>query len=128
MPVAWKLEPGVLVVTLMGDYPFEELKAAVAEALRSPELQPETPMLLDARGSLKYPSTDALRSLGEWLASLRPQGISARLALVTSRERLHLAERGALHFCEHGVETVIFTSLAEAVAWLRPAGESRPTP
>jgi hypothetical protein len=78
-------------------------------------------MLLDARSSLKGPATDALRSLGEWLASLRPLGISARFALVNSRERLRLAERGALYFREQGVETVIFTGLAEALGWLRPA-------
>jgi hypothetical protein len=46
MAVDWKLEAGVLLVTVLGDYAFGELKAAVAEALRSPEFERGRPMLL----------------------------------------------------------------------------------
>jgi hypothetical protein len=122
MPVDWKLERGVLLVTFMGDYPFAELKAAVGEALRSPEFKPDTPILFDSRSSLKYPSTDALRSIAEWLASLRPQGLSARSATVTSQERFPLMERVAARYQEHGLETAIFTSMAEAFRWLGRPG------
>jgi hypothetical protein len=122
VPVQWKLEQGVLLVTFIGDYPFGEFEAAVAEALRSPEFRPGTPILFDSRSSFKYPSTDALRSIAEWLASLRPQGLSARSATVTSRERLPLMEQVARRFREADLETAIFTDLAEALRWLGTAG------
>jgi hypothetical protein len=122
MPVVWRLQQGVLLVTLMGDYPFEELRSAVAEALRSPDFSAGTSILFDARSSLKYPSTDVVRSIAEWLASLRAQGVSARSAMVISRERYRLGERATVHFHEQGLETALFASLAEAMRWLGPEG------
>ena len=54
MPVVWKLEKGVVVVSLIGDYERRHLKAALEAAIRDPRVRPGTAVLVDARSSIAY--------------------------------------------------------------------------
>jgi hypothetical protein len=89
----------VLVVTLVGKYAFEEPVLAVTNAMSNPQFHTGTSLLIDARRSETSRSSEDFRARAYWMASLVPQGISHRCAMVVSSEpqQYGLARMAGIH-------------------------------
>jgi hypothetical protein len=93
MPVRWEIRGQVLIVTLVGDYSFEEPALAVKEAIADSGFQTGTSLLIDTRLSQTSRSSEEFRERAKWLASLQDKGLSSRCAVVIGPEP-SLAWRG----------------------------------
>ena len=120
MPVTWEIRGQVLIVTLAGDYGFEEPVRAVQEAIADSAFQRGTSLLVDSRLSKTSRSSEEFRERARWLASLRDKGLSSRCAVVIGPEahQFGMARMAATHHDLQGLELEIFTDLDEAVRWL----------
>jgi len=120
MAVTWEIRGVVLIVTLTGDYGFEEPVRAVAEALANPQFKVGTSLLVDARLSHARRSSEEFRTRAKWLASLKSRGLSSRCAMVIANEphQYGMARMAATHNEIQGLEMRIFTDFDEAFRWL----------
>jgi hypothetical protein len=120
MPVGWALQDCVLVLTLAGEYSFEEPAQAVATAMANPRFRTGTSLLIDARLSKTRRSSEEFRARSLWMASLMPGGLSSHCAIVVSSE-LHqygLARMASIYLDLRGMALEIFTDLKPAIHWL----------
>jgi hypothetical protein len=120
MAVTWEIRGLVLIVTLVGDYGFDEPVKAVTEALADAQLRPGTSLLVDARLSRARRTSEEFRTRATWVASLGSKGLSSRCAIVIAPEphQIGMARMVATHHEIQGVEMSIFTDLEEALRWL----------
>ena len=120
MPVRWEIRGQVLIVTLVGDYSFEEPALAVKEAIADSGFQTGTSLLIDTRLSQTSRSSEEFRERAKWLASLQDKGLSSRCAVVIGPEphQFGMARMAATHHDLQGLEMEIFTDLDEAFRWL----------
>jgi hypothetical protein len=120
MPVVWENRSPALIVTLIGDYSFAEVAAAVNEALADPGFTRGSSLLLDARLSEASPSSAELHARAGWIASLRSKGLASICALVPSQQphRYGLARMLEMNIENLGFETNVFTDINPALEWL----------
>jgi hypothetical protein len=123
MPVTWEIRNSILLVTLAGDYGFDEPMSAVAQAMADPGFRKGTPLLIDARLSTSRRSSEDFRQRSLWMASLQAKGLASRCAVVINGQlhQLGMARMAATHLDLRGMELEIFTDLNEAVRWLSEA-------
>jgi hypothetical protein len=128
MPVTWEFRDSVLVVRLVGKYDFEEPIQAVNDAMSSPQFRAGTSLIVDARRSEARRSSEELRARAHWMASLVPQGMSPRFAIVISSKPHHygLARLASIHLDLQNMTLEIFADFEEAMHRLKvkasPAG------
>jgi len=120
MPVTWEIRSQVLIVTLVGDYSFDEPVLAVNEAIADSGCQTGTSLLIDARFSKTSRSSEDFRERAKWLASLQDKGLSSRCAVVIGPEphQFGMARMAATHHGLQGLDMEIFTDMGEALRWL----------
>jgi hypothetical protein len=120
MPVTWTFRSSVLVVTLAGEYSFEEPAEAVTSAMQDPRFQPGTSLLIDARLSKTHRSSEEFRGRSLWMASLLSKGLSPRCAMVvnSAAHQYGLARMAGIYLDLQGMTLEIFTDLEEAIDWL----------
>jgi hypothetical protein len=120
MPVTWEIRGQILIVTLAGDYGFDEPVQAVTEALADTQFTPGTSLLVDARLSHARRTSEDFRTRATWVASLGSKGLSSRCAIVIAPEphQFGMARMAASHHEIQGLEMSIFTDLEEAFRWL----------
>ena len=120
MAVTWEIRGLVLIVTLVGDYAFDEPVRAVTEALADAQFRPGTSLLVDARLSHTRRSSEEFRTRAKWVASLASKGLSSRCAIVVAPEphQIGMARMVATHHEIQGLEMSIFNDLEEALRWL----------
>jgi hypothetical protein len=120
MPVTWEIRNGVLIVTLIGNYSFDEPIQAVAAAMADPGFRVGMSLLIDVRLSLVNPSSEATRKRAHWMASLHSSGFSSRYAIVVSAQphQYGIGRMLATYLELEGLEMRIFTDLGEAWRWL----------
>jgi hypothetical protein len=121
MPVQWAVREGIVFITLMGHFEFQEIRAATVEAYAHPSTPPSAPLLVDGRASLVPLSSDEARGRGAWFGSLLEQGLAARCAIVVgvSTYRQHIVAEGIAPQQEAGLRLRSFTHFADAVTWLK---------
>ena len=120
MAVTWEIRGLVLIVTLVGDYGFDEPIKAVAEALADAQFRPGTSLLVDARLSRARRTSEEFRTRATWVASLGSKGLSSRCAIMIAPEphQIGMARMVATHHELQGLEMSIFNDLEEALRWL----------
>ena len=126
MPVLWAVRNGIVFVTLMGDYAFDELRAAIATAYADPRAPTRAPVLIDGRSSLVDLSPEEIQLRSEWYRDLFERGITARCAMVVgeSEYRRQIVAQGMAPLQEAGLPVRSFAQFADALAWLRSPGEA----
>ena len=127
MPVTWEIRGAVLLVTLIGDYAFDEPMAAITQGMASEQFRAGTALVIDARLSKTNRSSEDFRQRSFWMASLQAKGLASRCAIVVNGQlhQLGMARMASTHVGLRGMELEIFTDLDEAIAWLsaNPAAE-----
>jgi hypothetical protein len=120
MAVTWQFRGSVLVVTLVGNYTFEEPVQAVTDAMSKPQFRVGTSLLIDARRSQTSRSSEEFRARAHWMATLVPQGLSPRCAMVISSRpyQYGLARMAGIHLDLQSLILEIFTDFEEAMRWL----------
>ena len=120
MPVTWTFRSSILVVTLAGEYSFEDPQEAVTAAMQDPQFQPGTSLLIDARLSKTPRSSEEFRGRALWMASLVARGLSPRCAMVVTpaAHQYGLARMAGIHLDLQGLTLEIFVNLEEAINWL----------
>jgi hypothetical protein len=134
MPVTWTFRDSILVVTLVGEYAFEEPVNAVNTAIEDPGFRRGTLLLIDARQSTTRRSSEEFRGRSLWMASLLAKGLSPRCAIVVSSavHQYGMARMAGIYLDLQGMTLEIFADLAEATDWLlgrshiAPVDQSRP--
>jgi hypothetical protein len=134
MPVTWTFRDSVLVVTLVGEYAFEEPADAVNTAIEDPRFRWGTLLLIDARLSTTRRSSEEFRGRALWMASLLAKGLSPRCAIVVSSavHQYGMARMAGIYLDLQGMTLEIFNDLEEAMDWLlgrsdiAPIDQSRP--
>ena len=126
MSVSWQIRGSILVVTLAGDYSFDEPVHAVTAALADPHFQPGTSLLIDARLSKTSRNSEDFRERARWMATLRDKGFSSRFAILINFQlhQLGMARMAAAHLDLKGLELEIFTEMDEALQWVSHASTS----
>jgi hypothetical protein len=113
----WR-ERGCALVAFDGTYDGAAALAVIDEALRASP--PAVGLLLDlsASESFRGRSSDDLRGIATFLSSRRAL-FGARLATVGRSDLSYgLLRMGTVFVSQHGIETEVFRSREEAVAWL----------
>jgi hypothetical protein len=125
MPVLWAVRDGIVFLTLMGEYAFDEIRAAIADAYTDPRAPLRAPLLIDGRSSLVDLSPQEIQLRSEWYRDLLERGVTARCAMVVgeSAYRQQIVAQGMAPLQEAGLPVRSFAQFADAVAWLR-AGEA----
>ena len=126
MPILWSARNGIVFVTLIGDYAFDEIAAAVAAAYADPHVPASAPLLIDGRSSWVFLSPGEIQVRTEWYRDLFQRGITARCAMVVgeSEYRQKIVAQGMAPLQEVGFPVRSFAKFAEAVAWLRAPAEA----
>src|SRR5262245_57414711 len=121
MATHWSIRHGIAFVTLIGDYAFYEIAAAVADAYADPGAPARAPLLIDGRASLVNLSPEEIQVRTEWYRDLFQHGITARCAMVVgaSEYRQQIVAQGMAPLQEAGLPVRSFAQFAEALAWLR---------
>jgi hypothetical protein len=124
MPVSCEIRGSILVVTLVGDYSFEEPVQAVMSAIADPDFHAGTSLLIDSRLSKTSRNSEDFRERARWMGTLRDHGLSSRFAIVISPKphQFGMARMAATHLDLKGLELEIFTDMDEALRWLSKAG------
>ena len=119
MPVTWSIQGPVVMLTLDGDYLFDEVMEALQHALADPRFTPGMPLLFDESLSHADPSSGEKASRVRWIASLRP-AIAARCAIVvgTKAFRYGMARMASAYFEIQGMHAEIFSDVESASRWL----------
>ena len=125
MPVRWAVRDGIVFVTLIGDYAFDEIRAAIGDAYAHSGAPTTAPLLIDGRSSWVYLSPEEIQLRSEWYRDLFERGITARCAMVVgeSEYRQQIVAQGMAPLQEAGLPVRSFAQFADAVAWLRAPGE-----
>jgi hypothetical protein len=125
MPVLWAVRNGIVFVTLMGDYAFDEIRAATAHAYADARTPARAPLLIDGRSSLVYLSPEEIQIRSEWYRDLLQRRITARCAMIVgeSEYRQQIVAQGMAPLQEAGLTVRSFAQFADALAWLRAPGE-----
>jgi hypothetical protein len=118
MPVTWRFQHSVLILGFIGNYDFADVRAAVDEAFADAAFRPGTSLLMDARSSLIYLSTDEAVRRARWFTSLRDRGVSSRWALLLRPYPLQMLETAVACFREVGVDAQVFSDPDAAMEWL----------
>ncbi len=117
MPVFQRIQGGVLIVTVDGDFTVDEVVRVGGTGLSSPDAINPAFVILDLSGSAGVDaSSERLRSIATFFAG--PQTPVAKLAVMA------LAEVAAVvveHARDSGLEAGAFTSKAAAMDWLLSA-------
>jgi hypothetical protein len=123
MPVACAIRGSVLLLTLEGEYSFDEPVRAVSAAMANPLFRPGMSLLIDARWSMARRSSEQFRERSAWMASLRPRGISSRCAIIVSSQphQYGLARMAEAYLDLHEMALGIFTDPDKALQWLGAA-------
>ncbi|PWU12187.1 MAG: hypothetical protein C5B51_01005 [Terriglobia bacterium] len=126
MPVTWEIRDHILVVTLTGDYAFEEPVHAVNKAMADPQFLPGTALLVDARETHAHRTSDDFRQRARWVASLQSRGLAGRCAIVIRPDlnQVGMARMAATHHEIAGLVMEIFTDFDEALIWLSSSSAS----
>lgn len=126
MPVLWAVHDGIVFVTLIGEYSFHEIRAAIADAYTDPRAPMGAPLLIDGRSSLVYLSPQEIQLRSEWYRDLFERGVTARCAMVVgeSEYRQQVVAQGMAPLQEAGLPVRSFAQFADALAWLRAPGEA----
>jgi hypothetical protein len=118
MPVFSRVNDGVLVLTIDGDYTANELRRVGFSALESDDSQAPVPVLLDLSGAAgmgnKAPSE--LSATGALFGVYRDR--LTALAVVAPADISSLFDQQSDFASEAGVQVKVFTSHAEARDWL----------
>ena len=123
MPVFTRIKEDVLVLAADGDYTPGELARVGARAFDDHAAPPAARVLLDLSGAagLEAKSTEVLIAEGTALAAHRDK--IARLAVVVASRHSDLFEPGGPFAEAIGVEVRPCPSHADAITWLREAGD-----
>jgi hypothetical protein len=124
MPVTWEIRDTILVLTLVGDYHFQEPVEAVVTAVANPQFRPGGSLLIDARLSTSNRTSEDFRERARWMRSLRDRGVLSRFAIVISAQphQFGLARMAATHLDTKGLDLEIFADMEEALSWLKSPG------
>jgi hypothetical protein len=119
MPVTWRLEESVLIVTLVGE-DREGLAKAILEAMADDQFQRGTSLLLDVRHASDSPRSSEVRRAAMWMAALKAKGLGSRCAVIVGPQpyQYGLARMAEAHLDFHKIELEIFTELDKAFQWL----------
>jgi hypothetical protein len=120
MPVTWTFRDSILVVTLVGEYGFEDPVDAVNTAIEDPRFRPGTSLLIDARLSTTRRSSEEFRGRSLWMASLLAKGLSPRCAIIVSSavHQYGMARMAGIYLDLQSMTLEIFNNLEEAMDWL----------
>ncbi len=125
MPVHIHVDGDLLELEVMGTYPSEELRAKGADALHHPDLRRPARVLMDmsrAEG-LERRETAQFERTARFFASYAP--FVARVAVVAPDAlRFGLMRLGAAFAQASGLETRVFHTRDEAMAWLDEVRDS----
>jgi len=127
MPVTHRIEGDLLQIVAAGHYPPNALVEELVEAFADPLCPEHVKLLLDVRASeaLATRNPDQIRRAAEFLERFAER-IGRRCAVVVARDvQFGLARMGSVFSDGVGVDSQVFRSVDEAVAWLqkpRPSG------
>jgi hypothetical protein len=126
MPVLWAVRDGIVFVTLIGEYAFDEIRAAIADAYTDPRTPVRAPLLIDGRSSLVYLSPLEIQLRSDWYSDLFVREVTARCAMVVGESdyRQQIVAQGMAPLQEAGLPVRSFAQFADAVAWLRAPDEA----
>jgi hypothetical protein len=126
MPVLWAVRDGIVFITLIGDYPFHEIQAAIAVAYADPHTPVRAPLLIDGRSSWVYLSPQEIQLRSDWYRELLDRGVTARCAIVVgeSEYRQQIVAQGMAPLQEAGLPVRSFAQFKDAVAWLTAPGDA----
>lgn len=121
MPVISDFQDEIFVVTVVGDYTYDEYVEAVVRGFSDPKFASTTPVLVDSRESAASPSSEDVRNVGRRILGRRPAGHIGNWAAVTNTQPLRYgsARMGGLTMASLGLEVQIFTDMDAALAYLR---------
>jgi len=121
MPVSWRYEYGLLVITSSAAYDLEEAKQSTAAGIADPRFQPGTAILFDSSASTAAIEPADIEERVAWLIQVSRRGVS-RFAVVVGAEthRYGLARMLSTRLELAGVELGVFRSFEAARAWLSP--------
>jgi hypothetical protein len=124
MPVSWEIRGSILVVTLVGNYSFEEPVLAITTGISDSNFHPGTSLLIDARQSKIDRNSEEFRARAIWMATLLEKGLSSHVAIVIGSQphQFGMARMAATYLDLKGLELEIFTDMDEATHRLANAG------
>jgi len=125
MPVAYRIEDGLLIIRVSGHYDIMDIARAFDAAVTSPPFEPGLSLLLDWRDSLELPPTGDLLSRWASLTSVKSL-FSPRAAFVAANPAdLERGRMFAVYATSQGFILEVFTDIDEAKRWLgsQPNGE-----
>ena len=120
MPVSYRFDGDLFRMDFEGEYTIEELMQTYATALRDPAFPQSARFLMDVTGSssLATRSADDIQAVADFLGP-RASRFGSRCAICAPKPVQFGLMRMAQVFGErHGVETSVFASLDQALAWL----------
>jgi len=127
MPLRFWREQGCAVVSFEGTYEPQAGLGAIEEALDA-EPEPALGLLLDLTDSESFRgrSTDGLRVVAQFLSTRRDR-FGSRLATVGGSDLAYgLLRMGTVFAADKGIESAVFRTRAEALAWLQARGGNQP--
>lgn len=121
MPVTSDFQDEVFVVSVVGEYTYDEYVDSIVRGFSDPRFTSTTPVLVDSRESEASPTSEALRDVGRRILGQRPADHVGKWAAVTRSEPLRFgsARMGGLTMQSLGLEVQIFTDPDAALAYLR---------
>lgn len=129
MAVTYVIEGDLLTLTLEGEYAPEDVIERFLSAMSGPKCPDPVTLLVDvsASASLATRPTDQIRLVAERLGEFKNR-IGGRCAVVAASDvNFGLSRLGAVYSEGVGVHVEVFRDRAQALAWLRSAGNT-PTP
>lgn len=121
MPVSYDFDGDILALRMVGDYETSDIRAAVLQALASPQRGRLSGLLFDVSRSTALPKrpTRDIKAMAAFLARIAPE-YGGRLALVGASDvNYGLMRMGAVDVEGAGVPARVFRTEVEATDWLR---------
>src|SRR5690348_7578569 len=118
MPAVWNIRGAVITITITtrGD---TDLRAALVQAMSSPEFPNMPAVLIDTRRSTENPTPDILRVRAGWIATVLSHRPGSRCAVLVGSRPHHygLARMLSVFLETEGVVAQVFTNITEARTW-----------
>ncbi len=120
MPVTYTFEANVVLITLSGEYPIDDLRRTIDAAFADSRYPPHARLIIDLSQSrsIVQRTTDEIKSVAELLVR-KADRFNHRLALVAAQDLIYGILRMTSVGSESlGVESGVFRSVDEARTWI----------
>ncbi|HTP13907.1 MAG TPA: hypothetical protein VMM37_09755 [Bacteroidota bacterium] len=120
MPVTYKFEATIVLISLAGEYLIEELRRTIDDALADPGYPSHARLIIDLSRSksIVRRTNDEIKSVAEFLVT-KADRFGHRLALVAAQDLTYgILRMTSVGSENQGVESGVFRSVEEARAWI----------